>query len=145
MTKIKTYTLQEVYDSPVWYVDEGGNIYNIMDALNFHGSYDIDNQYRVKVKSHGHEISHASIQSVWLDDKPVMVICTYYPYEDSYPNIDTYVSDVSMYLQLMNYLMSFMSIPHSVVDVSKPVLDQVGHIEAQEILEGYSLCVIPTL
>lgn len=98
-----------------------------MGALNFHGLYDMDNQDRVKVKSHGHEVNHASIQSIWL--------------EDSFPDIDTYVSDVGMYQQLISYLMSFMDIPysHNVIDVSKPVLNQVGHVEAQEILEGYPL------
>lgn len=129
MSNVKSYTLQEIYDSHVWKIDEGNNVHYLLSLVQVNTYVNLNNQDRVKVKYHGYHCGSLYIQSVWLDDNPLMVIGS------SDDDEKIYISDIHAYIDLRTYLMSFVNIRYKVVQANEPVLGIIGDYYVQEILQ----------
>lgn len=134
ISQIKSYSSQELYDSPVCEIEKGGDItYFIESFLIYVDSTLIKEQTRVTLKKHGKGYSRLNVHSLWLDDSPVLFQIEAGEEDDSEEEV--FITDINRYYELISYLQYFTYVRDKVVNPDTKFIKGINGFYLEEILE----------
>lgn len=137
LKQIKSYSAQEIYDSPVYEIDErdGSYISSFLESFLIGVNNDMmKGQTRVTVKVHGKPHGNITVHSLWLDTSPLAFYIRAGEWEDS--DEDIFITDVSKYYELKSYIQNFTTVGHEIVNPNTKFIKGINGFYLEEILEN---------